>query len=880
MPQDQHRHLTFRPATCIAAGLLLALATGAAPAPAPASRDVRRFTLDNGLVGLVREDASVPLVSIQVWVASGSDDEAEYMGSGLTHFIEHMVFKGTPSRKPGEIAKAVDDIGGTINAYTAHDRTVFLTELPAEEWRAGLSILADAVRNASFPGQEWEKERAVVLREMAMCRDDPDRRVGELLMSTAFRVHPARFPVIGQEPLFRRLTRDDLVGFYRRRFVPNNMILAVAGAVKAGDVEEAVRKDLGGFAPRPLPPAVHPGEPKPVGPRMARETGPYEIGRIEWAYPTVGLDHPDAPVLDVLATLAGDGDSSRLARAVKESTNLAYSISAWSSTPRQAGMFGISATFEPANESNLIAAIQREIDEWRAAPFSEAEVEKARRIAFIGRLSALQTVSGQASDMAAGEFYAYDPGYSDLYLQRINRVTPADIIAAAGRYLAPDYRCISVLAPGGAASSATAGPAPAAGPILKSVLPNNVPLLSREDRRLPLVWICVAVGGGLLHENEKNYGISSLLSELLLKGARGMSAAEIAKRTGSAGAVLSAYSGYDTFGLEVQCLASDAPEFAALLADCLLNPDLSEDEIARQKTRQSADIDAQRESPVFLAGEALRGSLFPNHPYRLTPPGTKDAVLAITRQDLRAFHRKCVVSGNIVLACFGDLAANQARDIAEAMFKRIPNGARPAIEHEPAAPSLPARSELRARNEQAIFMAGVPGIDIRDPRNDALLVLAETMNGLSSDIMTRIRDDEGLAYFVNTFHQSGVEPGFMAVYAGTHTGALARVEKLVMNELARMAGQGPRADEFERARRQIRSERLAALQSNGRLARKCAADELLGLGFDHWLKTADRLSTLTPESVRATAAALFQTNRVSLSIVFPDTQQQDKEPAK
>ena len=412
------------------------------------------------------------------------------------------------------------------------------------------------------------------------------------------------------------------------------------------------------------------------------------------------------------------------------------------------------------------------------------------------------------------------------------------------------------------------------------MLPGNVPLITREDRRLPLAWICVAVGGGLLHENEGNYGITRLLSELLLKGARGMSAAEIAERAESAGAALSAFSGYNTYGIEVQCLSSDAPEFAALIADCLLHPDFPEDEIAGQKARQAAEIDAQWESPVFLAAEALRGSLFAGHPYRLTPSGTKAALLSLARKDLLAFHGKTLVAGNIALACFGDLSEDQARNLAAAAFKRIPAGLRPAIEHAPPAQSLPARSERSARKEQAIFMAGAPGLDILDPRNDSLLVLVEAMNGLSSDIMTRIRDKEGLAYFVNTFHQEGVEPGFVAVCAGTRSNALPKVESLVMDELARMAGQGPRPDEFERARRQIRSARLAVLQTNGRLARECATDELLGLGFDHSLKTVGRLEKLTPESVRETAASLFQTNRIAISVVFPETPQPDKEDAK
>lgn len=868
------RRLGVFAATC------LALTLAATSAPVPAQRPVHRFTLDNGLVGLVRADTSAPLVSIQMWIASGSDDEAEYLGSGLTHFIEHMVFKGTPTRKPGEIARAIDGIGGTINAYTANDRTVFFVDLPADEWQKGLAILADALQNTSFPEEEWKKEREVILRELAMCRDDPNRRIGELLMATAFRVHPSRFPVIGRESLFRALTRDDLVGFYHRRFVPDNLIVAVVGAVIPGEVEAAVRHELAGFKPRPVPPVAQPIEPEPIGPRLARETGPYEIGRIEWAYPTIGIDHPDAPVLDVLATLAGIGDSSRLVRQIKEDKSLATSISAWSSTPRSAGLFGISATFEPANESNLVNAIQQEIETWRTTPFPATEVDKARRIALTRHLDSLQTMSGQAFQIAAGEFYAYDPSYSDFYLQRIDRVTPDDLLAVARKYLAGDRRCVAILIPGQTNAHDIVESAPAAGPVAKSQLPNNVPLITREDHRLPLVWFCVSVGGGLLYENENNYGISCLLSELLLKGTKKFTAPEIAGQVDNAGATLASYSGYNTFGIEARCLASDASQFAELIADCLLNPDFATNEIEKQKARQVADIEAQRESPVFLAGQALRKSLFADHPYSLTPPGAKATVQAITRQDLLAFHRKSIVTDNIVISCFGDIATDRARELAALTFKRIPAGTRPALEHEPAAPHLPTRSECKAQKEQAIFMAGFPGLDLNDPGNDALLVLTEAMNGLSSDIMVKIRDKEGLAYFVHTFHQEGIEPGFIAICSGTMANALPRVETLVMDELARLANKGLRADEFERARCQLKSERISALQMNGNLARECATEELLGRGFEYSINAANRLAALTPASVREIAGKLFKTNRMAISIVFPETPQPKQEAAQ
>ena len=140
---------------------------------------LRRFVLENGMGVLLKEDHSAPVVAIQVWVGAGSIYEDEHLGCGLSHFVEHMIFKGTPTRSPGDISRQISDVGGDINAYTAHERTVFYVKLPSHGWRAGLDVLSDAVMHASFPEDEWQREQEVILREFAMGRDDPLREHGK-----------------------------------------------------------------------------------------------------------------------------------------------------------------------------------------------------------------------------------------------------------------------------------------------------------------------------------------------------------------------------------------------------------------------------------------------------------------------------------------------------------------------------------------------------------------------------------------------------------------------------------------------------------------------------------------------------------------------------
>jgi zinc protease len=287
----------------------------------------------------------------------------------------------------------------------------------------------------------------------------------------------------------------------------------------------------------------------------------------------------------------------------------------------------------------------------------------------------------------------------------------------------------------------------------------------------------------------------------------------------------------------------------------------------KQKTIQLAAIKQQRESPMFLAQEALRQVLFPGHPYRFSPEGTSASVQALSRQALRDYHAKIVVSGNTVLAIFGDITADDARTLAERFLGRFPTGVRPALEHKASQPILPQQVVKTLPKEQTIILTGFPGIDLKDPRRDALDILQKAMNGLSSDLMTRIRDEQGMVYYAGVLQRPGLEPGFMALYAGTHTGALDRVHGLMQEEIHRVTTQGLR--EFERARAQLIADHQQSLQLNGEIALECTLNELNGLGYGYSFMLEQRLQALTPEDVRRAAATLLVTNKCVTVVVQP-----------
>src|SRR3954464_8686512 len=228
---------------------------------------VERTVLPNGLTLIIKPDHSAALASVQIWVKTGSVHEGTQLGAGLSHYLEHMLFKGTTRRIGREISATVQAHGGYINAYTTFDRTVYYIDLPSEHTAVAVDLLADAVLHSTLPADEAAKEKDVILREIAMTKDDPDNRLWDTLFSTSFREHPYRQPIIGHRDVFSAVTHEDLVGYYRGRYVPNNLVVVIVGDIDLAATRAAVEQHFGAMARARLAPVLVPTEPAQLAPR-------------------------------------------------------------------------------------------------------------------------------------------------------------------------------------------------------------------------------------------------------------------------------------------------------------------------------------------------------------------------------------------------------------------------------------------------------------------------------------------------------------------------------------------------------------------------------------------------------------------------------------
>src|SRR5437660_8230001 len=478
---------------------LKAATTEPSPAITFPPSSAHKWILPNGLTIIVQEDRSAPVASVQAWCATGSIDEDAHLGAGLSHILEHMLFKGTKTRSTNEIAQKIQDVGGYINAYTSFDRTVFWIDVPKDGVATALGVLADAMMNSTLPPEEYRKEQEVIRREFAMGMDDPDRMAGLLLFATAYQRHPYRFPVIGEIEIYNQLTQEQVMQYYKTRYVPNNLTFTIVGDVDTEKVRQQLAELFKPYPEQSLKPVFIPAEPPQLGRREAHQEFPTELTHLELAWHIPEITSPDVPALDLLSTILGDGRSSRLYRRVREEAGLAFSISAFSYTPGDPGLFGIDATLDPKKRDAAEQLVLRIIDEVKQAGVTAEELTKAKKISLSHHLGALTTMRGQASDIGSNWFLTRNLNFSRDYLDAVQKVTLDDIKRVAANYLTDTNLTLVSLNPKGSLAAKAEGPRVAgAAEIEKLELSNGLRLLMREDRRLPLVAMAAVFGGRLL----------------------------------------------------------------------------------------------------------------------------------------------------------------------------------------------------------------------------------------------------------------------------------------------------------------------------------------------------------------------------------------------
>ena len=843
---------------------------------------VHQRLLGNGLKALVLPRKAAPVVVCDIYYPVGSFNEPPGR-SGLAHFVEHMLFKGTERLPKGQIDRIAFAAAGQANAETGEDSTHYWFAFPADRWELALQVESDRMLGATFDPAEVEAERRVIIEERARDQESPFGRLDQAHLLASYARHPYRNPILGWPDDLERIGLDDLTGFYRAHYRPDGAVLVVVGDVDPARALDRIEGHFSGL-PRGTSTRAEPtvDEPRQTGRRAFELIEPESIARGLLGWHTAPLGHRDVPALDVLADLLTCGRRSRLWDRLVERGRVATWVDASQEDARRAGQFMIQVEATPGAEperieDEILDAIEELADE---GPTAEELARSRNRLE-----AAWRWEQGDVGGLAAGlgdvalwgdwtEWQAVHRASMAVGADDIRRVASTYLDEAGltiGWSLPRPGRSVTVLLPGEVRPKSARRPVAAIGerPLAievpagattlvdfqpkRTALANGMRLLTERRAGEGVVSLELFVDAG--QEREAKPGLAYLTGRLLEEGTETRTAEELAAAVEDAGGALEV----GPTGASLRVRAEDLEQAVEWLADLLIRPTFPEESVQWLKRKVAAEYQSDRDDPAFQAEALFRSLVYGDHPIGRDPRGSARDVGRLSREDVVAHHARWFAPAHCFLVAVGDFDPKAL----ERAVKRNFGGWSSKTAAQPGLPKhvRSARPQLRRGSrlgEQVHIPIGHLGVARTHKDFDALTILDHILGtgpGFTDRLSRVIRDELGLAYSVGGGMTDSADrlPGLFRIYVGTGADEAERATSAV-NEQVRAMHAGEFSDaEVEAARNYLAGSWVFDFQTVEQRARRLLELEHWGLPLDEPLTWARRIEAVTPRVVRKAA---------------------------
>jgi zinc protease len=773
--------------------------------------DYSERKLANGLKVVVLEDHSTPIVAVQVWYHVGSNNE-DPNRQGFAHMFEHMMFRGTDRLGTKEHFELLRKTGGDCNAYTSFDQTVYVNKVPSNQLALVLWLESERMAFLKIDNESFYTERAVVEEERRMGINAPYGTLLERVLPTIFKDSTYRWATIGQIPHLRKATIDELMKFWETYYVPNNATLVIVGDVKADDAQKLAEKYFSWIPASDSAVPTIETEPKQNEMRqveVAEPKGPLTLAA--YAYRTVPMSHADAPALEVLASVLGGGQSSRLWMDMVKNNELTIAAGAGSLNLENAGIFAAGGALKPfgAEKEDVFKHLDAQIEKVRTEPISQEELDKAKHELLKGEVTGAMTVESKAQLLGQYATLYHDLSRVNKRAEEVEKVTIADVQRVAQTYLVKERmtkvtiehsmgEMLKNLIKGKDDEGAAPATKPAEnrvaqrhGPKSHAVRPADFPttapvepLLSefpkvpRDEKTLanglkvvvvpntevPLVTMTLGIKFGAFAEDPKHAGSAAMAAEMITQGTENYSSDDLSRELESHAISLGGSVSMDAGTVTASCLKDETDRAVRLLAEVVRRPTFPEKDFKRQKEQTLGALLVSTATPSYLADREFRARVFAGHPYARPAGGEPGDVRKLTPAELKAWWTKFVRPDDSVLYIAGDITAAQGFALAEKYLGdwKIDAPA-PTVELPPVPQRSPTMIYLvnKPGLVQSQIRVGQIGMTRDDPDYQPARVLTQVFGGsFGSRLNETLRVKKGLTY--------GVGGGFSAQrFAGT-----------------------------------------------------------------------------------------------------------------
>ena len=849
---------------------LAAAAPQAAPAnPSTSGNDTMLVRLKNGLTVYIIRDSRFPLVCTRLFVGTGSANETAEQ-AGISHVLEHMVFKGTEKRPKGQVARDVESLGGYLNAATSFDKTWFITDMPAKHWKTGMDVVKDMAFHPSLDPAELEAEKDVIVSELKGGDDTPTRRLFEDLQVAGLAHTVYGRPIIGFEKTIRAVTADDLRAYIRTWYQPQNMMLLVAGDIDPKAVLAHAEELFGDLKNDTILP-----EPAPVqlegaagGPRVEVTYGPWNKVYLGIALPAPALGDQRSIDLDVLAYALGGDGTSQFYRKYRYEKQLVDSISVGNMSLNRAGLFYMVAQLDADKVEPFWQEFTRDLAALDAGKITPDVIERARFNYEDGMDRASETLDGLTSWKATVQFELGGPQGEANVRHALTAVDSVRLRQAQDLWLRPDQVRVRVLAPEKAKL-----------PDLDAILQHNWPapaverqkaaaaaekvgkreivdlgqgrtVILQPDRTIPYVSLEILRPGGNALLKPADQGLAQLTAATLTDGCgtRDLDAMErfVAERAAS----LSASAGVQSFTVSLTGPARFNADYFALLGDLLHKPTFAEKDVRRQADTLKAALVRRQDNPMSFMGSKINGFLFPGgQPYGFDGLGTAENQDRFGPGDVQAFWKQQNAQPWIL-----SVAGDFDREKVLAFARSLPVPTAPAVDVPQPTWGADKRLPLSLPGrQQAHLLLAFHAVPLDHPDAPALMLLESVLSGQSGLLFNKLRDEQGLGYTVTAFYRSLPEAGFMAFYIGTTPRNLDVARQGFSGIIKDIKTDLLPAELLAKGLNRMEGSYYRGRQSLGARADEAASERLLGQPQDFQKRLLEKAAKVTPEQLREVA---------------------------
>jgi len=853
----------------------------------------RKLRLKNGLPVLLVEDHKASVVSVQMWVKTGSADERKGE-EGISHFIEHLVFKGTEKFSVGQIAATVEASGGELNAYTSFDQTVFYVTISSQFTDVGLSVISQMMGFPKFDQAEIDNEREVVIEEIKRGNDSPGRQASRLLFSTVHKRHPYGRPVIGFDRVIKRVSRKTLVDYFQSRYIPKNMLLVIAGDIKHAEIKKKLEKEFGTIPNRRLRKVPRVSEPKQSQPRIKVKAASFEEAYLHMAWRVPGAKSKDIAALDVLAMILGQGETSRLVRALRLEKPIANSIGMSTFTPLDHGLISVSGTFNPEKRQELLVTIQDELSKFLIDGPSEEEMRRAIINLESEEFYGLETVDGLARKAGSFETLMGDFDYFKKFLKQVQSLTKQDVLRIARKYLSPKSLTIVMMVPrdekesvrdlrnwlkGFSARHKAAGKSAikksakvihtktawaksireqAQPPkLLKQRLPSGATLIARPSFDTPVLTVKAGFLGGLRIEKEEKAGVTELLSRVWTSGTENLDERQIQMKIEGMAGGLSAFGGRNSAGVSLQVLAPFEKDASLLYADVLFSPRIDSAVVEREKRMMREALRLREDNPGQLVSQMFLEKMFQGHPYARDLYGSLETINTLTAADVEKHLNEMLRSQNLTLALSGAFDTDYWQQHFVETAKGLKQGAAIKNKFDLAPLTKEEKFFRHIEREQTHIIVGWRGLTLTDERRYTLQLIQSVLAGQGGRLFLELRDKASMAYSVAPMRMEGVDGGYMGAYIGCSPEKGTRAIEMLTREFHRLIETPVPQEELSRAKRYLIGRHDIDLQRSSAIASSLLFNEIYGIDAEETFQFAEKLRDIEPRDLQKLAEDLF-----------------------